>query len=425
MAAVPDAGGVSRSAETPSDSANKYYIYSSKSGKTSDANTKVLSEDKTNLDNFLDLLPDEGITLSKLPSGKVAELDASDKWKTWMTNWDANCTLSITVDDNANMNIQSFEFHLTTPYDLVFSSSASALLFSFGTSGAGISPPGINNDGSPLYFGLDPSKSKAATTSIKDVFSFASLNGAVQRLPSPVVELKATFNPKEGSEKRNALWFSPEEQLGATIRLQFGIDDVRKFQDVLDNKLPGLKFTSVNLICKKEIALADTNQGQEALPTGGIAFDISCSITPNGGSNIDMILALEVSETEYDLTFNVKDPLHGDAFTGIIAWLLGLLPQGGGVDDIQKILEKDDIFKGYIHLRRLKVALDTVKKGSPELSSVTVEIEVSGKFGHGDNTQRAPFLVTYSWSASGGPLGSIMGDFWNCEFNCIVISSNS
>ncbi|XXG96345.1 histone H2A.Z [Hypoxylon texense] len=412
MAVAPMVDGILPSAEAPSDGASKYYIYSSKSGKTSGTDTKILSGDDANLDNFLDLLPDQGIILSKLPSDKVANLDDSDKWKTWMTNWDASCTLSITVDDNTNMNIQSFEFHLTTPYDLVFSSSAGALLFSFGTAADGISSPGIGGDGSPLYFGLDPGNSKAATPSIKDVFSFANLSSAAGRLPSSVAELTATFKPKDGSEKRNALWFTPDEQLETTMRLQFGINDAGKFQNILENKLPGLKFTSVNLICKKDTALADTDSGQKTITTSGIAFEINCSITPKDKSSIGMILALEVYEKELDLSFNVKDPLSGDAFTGIVAWLLSLLPDGSGVSDIQKILEKDDIFKGYIHFRRLKVAL-TTKEDTPKLSSVKVVIEVSGKFGHGDKIQRAPFLVTYSWDSDGGPLGAITGDFWN------------
>ncbi|KAI1198695.1 putative transcriptional activator srcap-like protein [Nemania serpens] len=391
--------------------AGKYYIYSSKSGKSPGDDTKVLSESEANLDNFLGLLPDRGITLSTRPSDNVAELDDSDEWKTWMTNWDPNCTLSITVDNSTNLNIQSFEFHLTTPYEVVFSSGADPLLFCFGT-GAKIPSPGMYNDGSPLYFGLDPVKSKAATTSIKDVFAFANLDGAAQRLPGPVAELKATFNPTNGSEKRNGFWFTPDKQLETTIRLQFSIDDADKFQDILENKLPGLQFTSVSLICKKAIALADQDEDEDALTTGGIAFEISCSITPSGGSGISMTLGLEVSETALDLTFNVKDPLHGDVFTSIITWLLDLLPSDGGVGDIKKILDNGDIFQGYIHPRRLKIGLDTTK-GSPTLSSVNVDIEVSGKFGTGANTQRAPFLVSYSWYAGGGPLGVITGSFWN------------
>ncbi|EFY85733.1 putative transcriptional activator srcap-like protein [Metarhizium acridum CQMa 102] len=413
MVPVSRAGGGLLGAPTPPNDASKYYIYSYDSGRRPDPNTKVLFQDEPNLNTFLDQLPDKGITLSQQPPDKVAELDASDAWKTWMTNWDANCALSITVDDNTSMNVQSFEFHLTTPYDLAFSSGPDALIFSLGTNASGIPPPGIQSDGSTLYFGLDPGKSKAVNTTIKDVFSFANLEDGIEQFPDLVTGLEATLDPTEANEKRNAIWFTPGKYLSTTIRLQFGIKDTEGFQKLLADELQGLEFTNIELICKKETILGDADTEEEAVSIGTIVFETSGSITPKGKTGIDIILGLAVSKTQLDLTINVNDPANENVFTDIIAWLLDLLPQGSGVDGFQTLLEKDDIFKDYIHLRRLRIILASTGQGSPKLSSVKVDVEVSGNFGNANKAQRAPFLVSYSWDANAGQLGSIVGDFWN------------
>ncbi|KAI1819780.1 putative transcriptional activator srcap-like protein [Xylaria intraflava] len=407
---VPVGRGAVPSAEIPSGDPSKYYIYSSKAGKTSDVNTKVLSQDEVNLDNFLNQLPDHGIIVNKPAWGQRAELDASDKWQKWMFNWDTNCIISITVDNTTDMNIQAFMIELNKPWNLVFVSSLATLYFSFGITDI-IPVPGIRKDGSCLFFGMDPVKSDHITMSVGDVFALANLSDAAKRLPDSVTKLAARLEPKTTRNERDAFWFAPDE-LWTAVRFQFNIDKADQVLAILDGKIPDLKFTSAKLICKKEMVLADTDEGRETLSIGGIAFEIKCSITPKGKSSIDMILALEVTEDELDLTFNVGDPLHDGTFTDIISWLLGLLPDGSGVDGIQNMLEQDNIFTDYIHLRRLKIALDIVK-GSPSFSSVMVDIEVSGKFGSGGKTQRAPFLVTYNWNIDGGPLGSITGGFWN------------
>ncbi|KHN98868.1 uncharacterized protein MAM_03330 [Metarhizium album ARSEF 1941] len=413
MAPAPRAGGGLLAAPSPSSDTSKYFIFSHDSGRTPDPNTKVLSKDEANLNSFLDQLPDKGITLSQQPSDKVAELDASDAWKTWMTNWDANCALSITVDDSISMNIQSFEFHLTAPYDLTFSSGPDALIFSFGTNASGIPSPGIKSDGSTLYFGLDPRQSKGVNTTIKDVFSFANIKNGIEQFPDLVPGLEATLDPKEANEKRNAIWFTPGRYLSTAIRLQFEIKNTEGFQKVLAEELHGLAFTSVELICKKETILGDASTEEEAVSIGTVVFEMSGSITPAGRTGTDIILALEVCETQLNLTISVKDPSNENVFTDMIAWLLDLLPQGSGVDGFQTLLDKDDIFSGYIHLRRLRIVLASAGQGSPKLSSVKVDVEVSGNFGNANKPQRAPFLVSYSWDADVGQLGSIVGDFWN------------
>ncbi|TWU71091.1 hypothetical protein ED733_002692 [Metarhizium rileyi] len=417
MAPIYKAGGGSglRGAPTAPGDTGKYYIYSYASGKSADSNTKVLSQNEANLNSFLDQLPDKCIILSQQPPETVAELDTSDAWKIWMTNWDTSCTLSMTVDDRTSMNIQSFEFGLTTPYELAFSSRPDALMFSMGGSAAAIPPPGIKSEGedSMLYFGLDPSKSKPFTTSIKDVFSFANLGSGIKQFPDLVTGLEATFNPTEANEKRNAIWFAPGNNLRTIIRLQFAIGDAEGFQKVLADELEGLSFTTIALICKKETILGDADTAEEAVSLGTIMFEIGGSITPKGKTGIDIILGLEVSETEMELTINMSDPSNEDILTDIIDWLLDLLPQGSGVDGIQTLLSKGDIFKGYIHLRRLRITLASTGQATPKLSSVMVDVEVSGTFGNGNKAQRVPFLLSYSWDAGAGQLGSIVGDFWN------------
>ncbi|KAK4152314.1 hypothetical protein C8A00DRAFT_16367 [Chaetomidium leptoderma] len=417
VASVPGARGVRSVAAE--DSEAKYYIYSSKAGKTPGDNVHVLSPTPKNIDNFLYLLPDQGLVLSAKPAGTSATLDASDRWATWMTNWDPSGELSVTYDTATALNIQSLQFHLKAPWDVAFSSSAEVLKYAFGTTSVGGNPlvpsPGMTDDGTPIYFGLDPQATpKDLKSTVGELFAFAGLDTLGKNLPIKGLDLLATTLKRSatGGPQRNALWFSPELHLKTTMRLQFELDSAGALEEALTSVLPGLKFQSFSIACKKAMVLLDTNNGPKPVPGGDVNFEMACSVQHGSSDPVKMLLALQLYRFSYDLTFKIDSD---NALEGIIGWLGSLLPGGGGLDSIDAIFQKTgDLFAKHIFLRRLRVGVTTTGS-QPKLSSVSIDFEVSSDgFGQGANKgQRVAFLVTYSWSAGTGGLGSINGGFWN------------
>ncbi|KAK3395147.1 hypothetical protein B0H63DRAFT_408500 [Podospora didyma] len=419
VAVVPGAGGrlagrekggtISTLASTVAAATDtKYYIYSSKSGKSSGGNVHVLSPSPKNIDDFLSLLPDEGIALTSTPTVTSAVLDASDKWATWMTNWDASGELSVHYDDPKTLNFQWFEFSIKAPWKIVFSSKTGALNFAFGVDpvkGALVPVPGVADEGTPLYFGLDPvATTSDPKSSVADLFTWVGLDSLGQNLPIKGLSLiKTTLKRASASESRNALWFSPEQQLKATMRLQFELDSAKVLSDTLTSVLPGLEFQKFSIACKKVLVLGETSNGKEAIAAGDVEFEIDCSVkTVN-----TMELSLRVFPSSLELNFKMTSP---NAFAGIVGWIVGLLPGDAGADTIEKILT--NLFKDHFFLHRLTVSIDT-SGSSPSLAGLSVDIEVAGKFGQGSNESQMPaFLISYNWAKGFGDLGSINGDFW-------------
>ncbi|KAK3944843.1 hypothetical protein QBC46DRAFT_251239 [Diplogelasinospora grovesii] len=415
VAEVPGAGGrmagaavLVAAADSGLGDDGKYHIYSSKSGQTPSDTAHVLSPTPENIDNYLSLLPDQGITLAAKPSGTSAVLDAGDKWSTWFTNWDKSGEVSVTYDNATDLNIQSFEFRLKAPWDITFSSSGAALKFAFGadpiSGDSRVHSPGMLDEGTPLYFGLDP---KATTSdpesTVADLFAFAGLDSLGKSLPvKGLALLKTTLKRNNAGEKRNALWFSPEQQLKTTMRLEFELDEAKVLEDALTSVLPGLAFQGFSIATKKAMVLGETSNGKEPIPVGDVQFEIHCSV-----ESVDMLLGLQVTQSTLDLTFKM---LSKDAFAGIVSWVIRLLPSDAGVDSIGGIL--DNLFKNHIFLHRLEVSVD-VSESKPSLSALSVDIEVAGAFGQGSNQGQMPtFLVSYNWTAGTGGLGSVNGDLW-------------
>jgi hypothetical protein len=416
VAFVPGGSGALTMAER--DSGTKYTIYSSKAGQSPGDNVHVLSPTPKNIDNFLSLLPDEALILSAKPTGTSATVDASDKWATWMTNWDISGELSMTYDNATNLNIQYFQFHIKAPWDVTFSSSADALKFAFGPSvsgGALVASPGMTDDGSPLYFGLDPKATPGdLKSSVGKLFEFVGLDELGKNLPIKGLDLLTTTLKLSNSTgpQRNALWFSPEQHLKTTMRLQFDLDSADALESALTSVLKGLKFDSFSIACKKTLVLLDTNKGPTAVTGGSIDFEMQCSVQHGGSKPVKMLLALQLTRFSYELTFKIDSK---DGLEGIVLWLASLIPGGGGVDVIEKIIKKTgSLFTDHVFLRRLRVGVSTTGK-KPKLNSVQLDIEVSsGEFGQESNKgERVAFLVTYSWSAGLGGMGSINGGFWN------------
>ena len=123
-----------------------------------------------------------------------------------------------------------------------------ALKFAFGAdpiSGAArVLSPGMPDSGTPLYLGLDPKGTASDPTStVADIFAFAGLESLGKNLPvQGLALLKTTLKRGDAGERRNALWFSPEEQLKTTMRLEFELDEAKVLEDALTSVLPGLAF---------------------------------------------------------------------------------------------------------------------------------------------------------------------------------------
>ncbi len=181
VAAISKAGG----------SNDAYYIYSSKAQRQQSEDTYVLPEG-TNVDNFVALLPDMVIVLDKKPSITPGTVKITDKWLAWMQHWDASCKLSMTAIlfssfgglVPTSLMILSFEFRITKPWDVTFSSRDEVLLSAFGSQSQ-IFPPGLPKDGTPLYLGLDTDATSADLNStVGDLFKFAELGRLAGQLPS-------------------------------------------------------------------------------------------------------------------------------------------------------------------------------------------------------------------------------------------------
>ncbi|KAF4439608.1 putative transcriptional activator srcap-like protein [Fusarium austroafricanum] len=416
---IPGAKRTATKASATDD--KKFYIYSQAAGKPPGTNVHTISGSEINLEKFLGFLPDKGIVLAAKPDGTSAKFDDSDPWATWMTNWDEHSTLSIDVDDKDSLNIQSFNFEITAPWKITFSSSDPALSFAFGgddfftTSTAKVPKPGMTNDGTPLYFGLDPKRTLSDLKStVGDLFKHAGLLSIAEVLPHALLDRGVSLKREDAGRERNAMWFRPENQFETIMRLRFTLDDNEELNGIFDKVLRGLEFTEAAMILTISKALCVTNKGHLPLSSGGIEFEINASIRAKDRV-AELLVGLEIFPTGYSLVFQFNsDSQDDDPLTTIILWLLDLLPDPESLNNIKELLGKENFFTSHIHLRQVRIDLDT-SEGEMQLESVCVDIEVStDKFGVGnDQSKRIPFLVTYCWTRGIGSIGTLLGRLWN------------
>lgn len=404
------------------DTDKKYYVYSSKAGKNPGATVQVLTPD-TNTDKFVSSLKDQVIILEATPN-PVADFDASDEWSKWLTKFDPKGKFSLKVDDTATKNIQSFEFKFTSPWDMTFSSSTAALNFSFGAPAeleaeqARMPVPGLDQDGSMLYCGLDVSQTGVLTSTVKEIFEYAGLAAMVSFLPSSVSGLSITLDAPNASKQHNAMWFKPSFGSQTTVRLQFKVDVAQTLQDLLKDAIPGFKIQSADAICKKVLVKGETTTGPVGVEQGQVMFTVECSVKPKDSSAVNMIAGIEFQESAITLTFQLgsldsSSAESSDPLSGILLWLGGLISDDLGF--IKDLLNKDSVFK-HINLRRMTIGLDTSENTEkPTLSKFGIDIEVSATFGQGSDLKPVVFLVTYTWTSQGGKLGFIRGQLWNCK----------
>ncbi|KAF4963303.1 hypothetical protein FSARC_8671 [Fusarium sarcochroum] len=418
-------GGDEAATSSSVATSNKTYsIYASSAGKVPGANVQVLSPDNL-VDKFVaGLNPDKVITLSSPPS-PTASFDASDETVKWFQNLDADATGSVTVHDLEAKGIESFEFTLSQPWPLVFSSASDVLLFTFGSTGlvggdgtgSRIESPGIDPTGNMLTCGLDFVKMEDVTgVKVKHVFTEAYRGNMTDYVPLAILNLEVTLNKPDANAppRRNALWFVPSADKRLETRLQFQLPQFGALQDLFSITLKGLVVDSADLVYKSTILLALTENGEKPLSDGQVAFSIECSVK-SAGTTVSMIAGVKFTPRTIDFTFMFLSP---DPLRGILRWLAGLAEDESVETVVEELLNKEENGTKVLPeatLRRLRVRLDTSKDPqNPRLGSFSFDIEVSASFGRGNNTNRTPvFLITYNWDRSIGTYGTLTGQLWN------------
>ncbi|KND88092.1 hypothetical protein TOPH_07323 [Tolypocladium ophioglossoides CBS 100239] len=398
-----------------------YYIYASSAGQPPSENVHVLAGGSST-DMFVETLNDaKVITLSSKPS-PTASLDSTDETNQWIQKLDSTATSSITADDSKN--IESFEFQLTQPWSLTFSSASDVLLFTFGPpSGGGatsrIPPPGIDATGKMLTLGLDFERTADISgNKLKDLFTYAEAAGMADYIPSELLDLAVMLkNPGQGDPKRNALWYVPTSSKRIAMRLQFQVPSFGPLQDFLGGTLKGFTLKSTDIVFTKDMMLAATESGQKPFFQGSVTFSVECSVKGDGSTDPEVLMTagIELSESSVSLTFmfESKDPL-----TGILKWLASLIGDDSLESLVDDILNKKEngakVFPDFT-MRRMTVSLDTKDPKRHKLSSFSFDIEVSANFGRGSSSNPVVFLISYNWDRITGGFGRLVGQLWNAK----------
>ncbi|KAI1030068.1 hypothetical protein LB504_010367 [Fusarium proliferatum] len=400
-----------------------YSIYASSAGQRPGENIQVLAAG-SNLDKFVaGLNTNKVIILSNTPD-PTASFHDSDETIKWFQNIDAGASGSVTVDGSAAKNIESFQFSLSEPWPLEFSSASDVLLFTFGSTGllgsdetgSRIEAPGIDSTGNMLICGLDFANMKDITgVRVKDVFKNANKEGLTDFIPLAVLALEVTLKkpPANAEPMRNALWFVPSADKRLETRLQFQLSDFEALQELFSIALNGLVIDSADVVYKSKMQLAATENGEMPLFDGQATFSIECSLN-SAGSTVSMLAGVEFTSTTIDFTFMFLSP---DPLAGILRWLAGLADDEEVETVVNDILGKEEGGKKVLpaaNLRRLRIGLDTRKDPqNPRLGSFSFDIEVTANFGRGDSNDTPVFLITYNWNRSIGTYGTLTGQLWN------------
>ncbi|CVK96645.1 uncharacterized protein FMAN_10975 [Fusarium mangiferae] len=400
-----------------------YSIYASSAGQRPGENIQVLAAG-SNLDKFVaGLNTNKVIILSNTPD-PTASFHDSDETIKWFQNIDAGASGSVTVDGSAAKNIESFQFSLSEPWPLEFSSASDVLLFTFGSTGllgsdetgSRIEAPGIDSTGNMLICGLDFANMKEITgVRVKDVFKSANKEGLTDFIPLAVLALEVTLKkPSADAEPmRNALWFVPSADKRLETRLQFQLSDFEALQELFSIALNGLVIDSADVVYKSKMQLAATENGEMPFFDGQVTFSIECSLN-SAESTVSMLAGVEFTSTTIDFTFMFLSP---DPLAGILRWLAGLADDEEVETVVNEILGKEEGGKKVLpaaNLRRLRIGLDTRKDPqNPRLGSFSFDIEVTANFGRGDSNDTPVFLITYNWNRSIGTYGTLTGQLWN------------
>lgn len=406
---------------------DNYCIYASTAGHQPGPNIKILST--SSADTFVaSLNKNQEIILSAAPNPTADFID-SDETIQWFKKLDPAASGSLTLDLTGDKNIESFLFSFSATWPLTFSSASDILIFTFGgqsqliggdRGGARIDPPGVDGAGQMLTCGLDFTQTNDISAKISDLFKFVGATAMLKYLPKGVPDLEAVLKRPtlQDTPQRNALWLVPGSDMQTTIRLQFKVPVFTALGDILKDSLKGFTVNETYAVCKKKSVLAQTEEGEQPVDQGEVAFSIECSVQAGteGAPAVPMVAGVEFYPSGINLTlmFVSEDPL-----TGILKWLAWLIGDDSLESFVNNIQGKEEngnkLFSAFT-LRRLTIGLDTLKDPKkPTLSSFAFDIEVSANFGRGSKSDPAVFLISYNWTSSTGGFGTLSGQLWNGE----------
>ncbi|KAH7216990.1 uncharacterized protein BKA55DRAFT_546416 [Fusarium redolens] len=292
-----------------------------------------------------------------------------------MSHLDCQGVFNLTLKPNPETNkgpwvIDAFSFQYKSPWDITFSSREIALKFSFPSliSSPGllsrIPTPGLESDGK-THFRLDPNKTKQGLHStVKQLFDFSE---ASSKPPTLVADWRTTLvvqsEPLDASAagKRNGLWIRPSRPLQTSIRLQFSLDnaDVNTFNKAMTPALTGFTFDNLDVICKKAVVLADTDDGNQPIAQGSVIFHTKCTNEPKETSKVPVIASVSFQQGSYNITVQLRTK---DDSGGNLSWLMGLVPS---------------LALKFI----IRIGLSCDSKGqNTKLKSFSFDIEVEAKF---------------------------------------------
>lgn len=352
------------------------------------------------IQSFAESLGQKNITFSPIPNGSTVPVEKSDELAKWFIKVNNTFEASARGPNPKTMQIDSFVFDLTTPWNVKFSSASEYRRFSFGHAIANKTPaPGICPDTAMLYCGLVPTNSVPIKT-IKELYHELGLAGMTRYVLGPILDLTATLDQSDGA--RNALWFNPRKHKQTTIRLQFRLKDVDGFNTLLAPF--HIHFPDIYIICKRVSAEVPTLDGSIAASRQELIFWTSFS----AGTSFTTDCTLEFIETGLTLVIFFRNPEA--ILIEVLKWLRGLTKDK--LDMVEELLAKDDKFSA-IQPRRVTIMFHFSNKGKIKISSVHIELQVSAHFGQVDGESKpVTFLVSYKWTNQGG-MGYLRGEFWN------------
>ncbi|KAG5659131.1 hypothetical protein KAF25_000333 [Fusarium avenaceum] len=401
-------------------SSTTYSIYASSAGKDPGDGIQILASDSL-VDKFVaGLNPDKAIILSA-PPDPTASFDGSDETIKWFQNLDPDAKGSLTVDGSEAKNIESFEFTLSQPWPLVFSSASDVLLFTFGstdlvggdTSGCRIASPGIDPSGNMLTCGLDfVQMEDIVDVKVGDIFKNASQSDMTAHVSDAILNLEVTLKTPDADAppRRNALWFTPSADKRIDTRLQFQLPRFQVLQDLFAFALKGLVISSADVIYKS--TMSQSSDDKPAF-NGEVTFSIECSVSSDD-STVSMLAGVDFTPSTIEFTFIFLSP---DPLSGILKWLSALAEDDDIETVVDEILNKEEngakVLPG-VTLRRLRVELDTsADPNIPKFDSFSFDIEASAGFGQGYGNNTPVFMITYDWSQSTGTTSTLSGALWN------------
>ena len=295
------------------------------------------------------------------------------------------------------------------PIALLFSSGRNALSNAF--AGSPLPPMGLRDGSTSLVMALDTRRRKPETVSMATLATFVGLDDLFE---SPFLALlkdlryviPAEDNP--GTGHRNAIWFVPQQSYATTTRLQLDLssDDLgilQTFLDVLHGRVTGAYVIARkrNFWTSGETTVAFNTEGELVL-VAEIEVD---------KLEFNAVMELRKDLLEVSLILKTKT---GPVLDTVLSWLKNSFI--GGEDDdpfpFREWLRKTAETLSFPEFDFRRVVISYTPRGqdstSMQFSCLSLDMEMQVKA----RNQRVLTLVTFVYSADGGPGTSLTADLW-------------